>query len=267
MNQDQVKEKLQKIYQSPVDYLVIFSGKKSKVNGLYRPFTKEIIIHNKNFVDGGGKQNENLLMFTAIHELAHHVMYTEKGCKGYRGHSLGFWAMFHNLLDIAEEKKIYKAEIDAETNSLIEDARNISKQIAELQRELGRVILAIEESCVKKGLRAEDMVERKAQISRQTMNNSIAAFHMGYEDVGADIQAMAAKQRNEDKRNAIIGAAREEGKSVAQAKQATSTSYAPREEDETVSLVKEKRRLEKTITSLNRRLQEVEEQLKSRGET
>jgi hypothetical protein len=82
MNQDQVKEKLLKLYDCKEEFSVIFSGKKSgKVNGIYKSFEREIVIHNKNFVDDSGDQNEMLLMFTAIHELTHHVLMTEKGKK------------------------------------------------------------------------------------------------------------------------------------------------------------------------------------------
>ena len=71
MNQDQVKEKLSKLYDCKHEFTVVFSGKKTgKVNGLYKHPGSEIIIHNRNFVDGNGKQNDMLLMFTAIHELA-----------------------------------------------------------------------------------------------------------------------------------------------------------------------------------------------------
>ncbi|MDR1326753.1 MAG: DUF4065 domain-containing protein, partial [Treponema sp.] len=49
MNQDTVKEKLQSIHESPIEYAVMFSGKKSKrVNGSYKRAT---------FVDAEGKQN------------------------------------------------------------------------------------------------------------------------------------------------------------------------------------------------------------------
>jgi Zn-dependent peptidase ImmA (M78 family) len=66
MNQDQVKEKLLKLHDCTEDFIVIFSGKKSKkVNGLYKPDKREIIIHNRNL------DNDNLLLYTAIHELAH----------------------------------------------------------------------------------------------------------------------------------------------------------------------------------------------------
>jgi hypothetical protein len=60
---------------------------------------------------------------------------------------------------------------------------------------------------------------------------------LGEQGVGVDVQTEAAKQRDAEKRDAIIAAGRE-GKSVAQAKKA-----APRpidEEDETAALIREK---------------------------
>jgi hypothetical protein len=59
--------------------------------------------------------------------------------------------------------------------------------------------------------------------------------------------------------------AAQKGKSVVQVKR---TPAGPIEhEDETVSLIKEKRRIERTIAFLNRCLEEVIEQLQSRGES
>jgi hypothetical protein len=246
--------------------VVIFSGKKSKkVNGIYKPFTKEIIIHNRNFEDAEGTRNENCLIFTAIHELAHYIMITEKGNKSPRVHSQDFWATFHDLLDIAEKKGVYHAEIDAETQKLIDDAHEIDRQIAELQRELGRVILAIEESCHKNGLRQDDIIERKVQISKPSMKVAIAAYSMGDQGVGADIQVEAAKQGDENKRAMII-AAGHEGKSVVQAKKSTAPARPIDAEDETTTLIREKRRIERTVESLTRRLEEIEQQLITRGD-
>jgi hypothetical protein len=268
MNQDMVKEQLQKLHDSPVEYSVIFSGKKSKkANGLYKPDTKEIIIHNRNFLDDNGEQIESLLMFTAIHELAHHILMSEKGQKTARAHSQTFWATFHDLIDKAETAGIYKPEIDADTQKIIEEVREASKQLAEAQRQLGQVILRAQEVCRAKGLRFEDVIERRAQISQSTVKSSVAAFEMGDQGVSADIQAEAARQRNEEKRDAIL-AAGHEGKSVVQAKKATTApAQAPDGEDETVTLLKEKRRLERTIESLTRRLEELTEQLEERGES
>jgi len=257
MNQDQVKEKLGQIHESPVEYTLLFSGKKSgRVNGHYKPSTAEIIIHNKNFVDENGNQNESLLMVTAIHELAHHVLIAERGNKSPRAHGQDFWATFHGLLDIAEEKGIYRPAIDEATEKLINEARDIDRQIAELQRRLGKVLVAIHESSRKNGLRPEDMIERRAQISRQSTKVAVTAFYMGDQGVGADIQVEAAKQRGEDKRAAILSAGRE-GKSVVQAKKTTAPARPVDGEDETVVLAREKQRIERTIDSLTCRLEEI----------
>jgi hypothetical protein len=243
-----------------------FSGKKSKrVDGIYYSLAKEIIIHNKNFVDAEGKQNENRLMFTAIHELAHHVMRVEKGDKSSRSHSKEFWATFHDLLDIAEKKCVYRAEIDTGTQKLIKDARDISRQIAKLQRELGRILLDIEKSCYKNGLDREDIIERKAQISKHSTKAAVVAYIMGDQGVGADIQAEAAKQCNKGKRATII-AAGQEGKSVIQAKKTAAPARTTDSEDKTATLILEKRRIERTVESLTRRLEEIKQQLIARGE-
>ena len=268
MNQDMVKEQLQKLYQSSVDYTLIFSGKKSiKVNGLYKPDIHRIIIHNSNFVLDNGEVNENLLMYTAIHELAHHICIAEKGDKSTRTHNQDFWACFHGLLDKAESIGIYHINIDEDVQTLINEARDISKEIAKLQRDLGLVLLRLQEACNKNGLRYEDIAERKAQISRQTWRISIAAFNMGDLDVGLDFQTEAIKERNKDKREIVLAAGRE-GKSISQAKQAVKVpATPPSNEDEIVLLIKEKRRVERTVEALTHRLEELEEQLKSRCET
>jgi hypothetical protein len=261
MNQDAVKEKLESVHKSPVDYTVVFSGKKSlKTYGCYKPATREIIIHNKNCANGDGGLNENMLMFTAIHELAHHVRMAEKGDTGSRAHSQDFWAAFHGLLDAAEERGVYRAEIDDGTQKLIDEVRDISVRIAGLQRELGRVICAINESCKKNGLREEDIIERKAQISRQTAKAAANAFFMGDTGLGADMQAEAARQRTEAGREAVTEAA-QNGASVIQAKKAARPESRMEPEDETAKLELEKRRVERTIESLERRLEEIRKEL------
>jgi hypothetical protein len=162
---------------------------------------------------------------------------------------------------------IYAPDIDAGTQKLIDDARETSKQIADLQRQLGLLLIRINEACGKKSLRYEDVVERKAQISQKTAKASIAAYNMGVSSdlsgIGADVQSEAAKERNQEKREAILAAGRE-GKSIVQTKMSTTAPLL--QEDETVSLIKEKHRIERTIETLTRRLEEVEEQLTGRGE-
>jgi len=262
MNQDQVKEKLLKLHDCTEDFKVIFSGKKSNtVNGLYKENT--IIIHNRNFA--GDEAGENLLFYTAMHELAHHIQFTEYKQKSSRAHTQLFYAILDDLVDIAEKKKLYSTRIDQETQEIIDEARDISCQIAELQRKLGLVLIRLNEKCEKTGIRFDDVIERKAQISLKTVKQSTKAHNLNLpEEIGSDIQEAAIRERDEDKRDAIIHAA-QKGKSVAQAKRETTTRPVEHE-DETVSLVKEKKRIERTISSLSRRLGELEEQLRSRGE-
>jgi len=68
MNQDAVKAMLLSVEEPRTEFTLIFSGKSSKkCNGLYKPDTREIILHNRNFED------DNQLAYTALHEYAHHL--------------------------------------------------------------------------------------------------------------------------------------------------------------------------------------------------
>jgi hypothetical protein len=264
MNQDQVKEKLLKLHDCGEDFTLIFSGKKSKkVNGLYKWDEHEIIIHNRNFHNDEGI-NENLLFYTAMHELAHHIQYTEHKQKSARAHTQLFYAILDDLVDIAEKKGIYKIPIDEDTQKLIDEAKDISCKIAALQRKLGQVLQQLHETCEKKGIRYEDVAGRKAQIARKTEKKAKKAHALNLPaEISVDIQEAAIKERDEEKAAAIVHAG-QKGKSIDQAQKAVAKPVE--QEDETVSLKKEKARLERTIASLKHRLEEVAEQLQSRGE-
>ncbi|GHT52534.1 hypothetical protein FACS1894106_1480 [Spirochaetia bacterium] len=264
MNQDQVKDRLLKLHDCTDEFTVIFTGKKSKkVNGLYKPGTKEILIHDRNFWVGN-EVNNNLLFYTAMHELAHHIQFTEFHQKSVRSHTALFYSSLDDLVDIAEKKGLYKMPIDDDTQKLIDEVKDISCEIAALQRKLGNVLHRLHEDCQEKGIRFEDVLERKAQIARSTQKSAMKADTLNLPaEIGADVQEAAISERDDEKRAAIVQAGKE-GKSIDQAKRAFATP--PAEVDETVSLMKEKARLERTIESLKRRLEEVAEQLYSRGE-
>ena len=69
MDNAKIKEILLDIEPSELDFTVIMTGKDSKrVNGLYKPDTREILLHNKNF------KTDNQLIYTAIHEYTHHLI-------------------------------------------------------------------------------------------------------------------------------------------------------------------------------------------------
>ena len=265
MNQEMVKERLQLLYKEKVPYSVIFSGKGSKrINGLYKLDTQEILIHNKNFSEGD-TVNENLLMYTAIHELAHHIHTTEYHHKGARSHTQEFWAIFHDLIDAAEKAGIYHLDIDEETQGLISEVCQISREIAALQRKLGEVLDRLHETCTAKGYRFEDVAERKAQISRGTRSMAIAANALDLPgDIGIDIQQEVIRKRDKEKRAAIIEASRE-GKTIAQIKATPPVPNVNKKEDEETALIKEKDRIERSISSLKRRYENICKQLETLG--
>lgn len=172
MNQDQVKEQLESLGVSETDFIVIFSGKASKkVNGLYRPDTKEIILHNRNF------KSENALMFTAIHELVHHIAITRKLVKTRSAHPTIFWALFHSLLEIAIEKGIYTDSFKADPDLQLKGAQVVAvlREQVESQRKLGGVLHEMHALCEAKGARFEDFLDRHARIPKNTYKAAVAA--------------------------------------------------------------------------------------------
>ncbi|MCL2127847.1 MAG: hypothetical protein FWH38_06290, partial [Treponema sp.] len=164
-----MKQKLLSIEDAPLEFAVVFSGKKSaKVNGLYKTDSREIIIHNRNFEQNPA--GENLLLYTAIHEYAHHLHACSQGgkIKG-RAHTSEFWAVFHALLEKAEAKKIYRDVFagSPELSALTETIRKkFLRENGSLVKEMGRHLLKAGELCAAIGVRFEDYVDRVLRIPR-----------------------------------------------------------------------------------------------------
>jgi hypothetical protein len=266
MNQDQVKEALLSIEDAPLDFQVIFSGKKSeKVNGLYKPETREIIIHNRNFADG------NLLIYTAIHEYAHHLHACSQGGKlSARSHTAEFWAIFHSLLEKAETLKVYK-NVFADSPELADLTEAIRKDYlrenGSLVKELGMHLLRAHELCVAIGARFEDYIDRVLCIPRLTASTAIKMYQYNLNpQVGSDNMRFLTGIRNDDQRMAaeqalIRGKSPDAVKVAVRSRHSAFSSEPPTLEDQRTQLEKEKHRLERTIASLTKRLGEVEEKL------
>jgi hypothetical protein len=262
MNQDQVKEKLLAVEDAPLDFILLFSGKKSKkVNGLYKPDTREILIHNRNFdQDPSG---DNLLLYTAIHEYAHHLHACARGgTLSARAHTAEFWAILHDLLEKAEAKKIYKNVFDGskELTELTETIRKkYLRENGSLVKELGMQLLKAHDLCVEAGGRWEDYIDRVLRIPRAAANLAIRMHQYNLDpETGADNMRFLAGIKNEEKREEAQ-ASLIKGKSPDMVKIAAREK--PSDEDPRGRLEKEKQRIERTIASLNKRLREVEEEL------
>jgi hypothetical protein len=270
MNRDGIKSLLLALADAPMEFSVILSGKKSaRVNGLYKTETREIILHNRNF--SGDAAGENLLVYTAIHEYAHHLHACSRGgTLSTRAHGSEFWAIFHGLLERAEKKKIYR-NVFSDSPELVKLTNRIRTKFLEengsIVKEFGRQLLKASDLCEALGGRFEDYLDRVLRIPKIAAQMAIKTYQYDLNPaVGADNMRYLAGIRNEDDR---AGAERAllEGKSPDSVKTALKQGSlkAAEAEDPKIRLQKEKVRLQKTIDSLSARLKEVETELKKIG--
>ncbi|MDR3115808.1 MAG: hypothetical protein LBU25_09850 [Treponema sp.] len=264
MNQDHVKAALLAIEEAPLDFTLLFSGKKSKkINGLYKPESREILIHNRNFTD------DNLLLYTAIHEYAHHLHACSRGGKlSSRTHTAEFWAILHGLLETAETKGIYKNVFAAspELSRLTETIRQqYLQENGNLVKALGMHLLKAQELCLAIGGRFEDYIDRVLCIPRVAATMAMKMYQYQLNPaLGADNMRFLAGIRDQEQRSAAE-AALLEGNSpdtVRVTAKRGDEGAPPPAEDSRQRLEKEKKRLERTIASLSKRLEELERELK-----
>ncbi len=264
MNQDRVKEILLEIQNTELEFSLIFTGKESKrVNGLYKPDTQEILLHNKNFT------TDNQLVYTAIHEYAHHIMNERKlnktaGLEHLKGraHTIDFWAIFHELLDVAEEKGYYVMGLE-DSPELAEVTEDIRKNYLEknglLMQEFGKLLSKAHQLCLDANIRYEDYLDRCLRIPRQAAKNITKVGSVPVDpSLGFENMKMIASMASAEKR-ALAQEQLLAGKSP-DAVRFSMKKPSP-DEDPKVSLEKERVRLEKTITHLTSKLEMVEEKL------
>jgi uncharacterized coiled-coil protein SlyX len=259
VNQDQVKQQLLQLREDVEEFSVIFSGKTSKkANGLYYPDTREIIIHNRNFED------DNALLYTAIHEFAHHVHFTSSPVPvGNRSHTIAFRRILHELLDTAEQLGLYKSVFEQvpELSQLAQHIRNdFLARNGAIMKELGGLLVQAEQLCEKHHARFEDFLERVLSMDRRAAT-SIMKMHsldvdpsLGYENMRTVVGIRDPETRQQAQEAFSEGKSPDWVKTMARGDQ-------QEEEDPVKSLTKEKRRIERTITSLQEKLRNVEDRL------
>lgn len=264
MNQDKIKEILMDIEASQLEFTVTLTGKESKkVNGLYKPDTCEILLHNKNF------QADNQLIYTAIHEYTHHLLNEAKleesgGLKpSYsRVHTNEFWARFHGLLNIAEEKGYYVIGLEnsPELAQLTEDIRkNYLEGNGRLMQEFGQLLAKAHKLCQEANIRYEDYIDRVLKLPRAAAKSitKVASVNlnpaMGFENM--KLVASLPKEKQQEAEQEILSGTSSPDSVRSMMKRKT------QEIDTRTKLENEKKRLEKTIQQLTSRLELVEESL------
>jgi hypothetical protein len=259
MNQDQVKEQLLRIEPNVEPFTLLFSGKKSKrVHGLYKPETKEIIIHNKNFTKDNG------IIYTAIHEFAHHIHFTRYSVPvGSRAHTKQFGAIFHGLLNKAEEIGVYQNFYQQHVD-FIELTRTIKNEYlvknGELMKEFGRLLYTAMELCMEHEVSFEDYVDRELSLHHSTAKSIVKVFSMDVDPrIGFENMKTVAGIKSDEKREEAQQAFLDGGVSPDMVRE--EFAKPPEPEETIVRLERERQRIERSIERLKEQLLDVEKRI------
>ncbi|MBN2038680.1 MAG: hypothetical protein JW864_01465 [Spirochaetes bacterium] len=262
MNQEQVVRKLLELDSNVEDFIVTFSGKKSKkVDGLYKPETREIIIHNHNFTE------DNALIYTAIHEFAHHIQFTKSNVSvSARAHTSHFWNIFHKLLFLAEEKNIYN-NIFRKEERFTDLTKRIKEQFltanGRLMKEFGSLLMQAYELCTEFGASFEDYVDRELQLHRSTAKTLMKfnSFDINPE-IGYENMKIVAGIREPEVR-VLAEEAFAIGKSPDMVRAEFFAAASPLREDSNMleNLLLRKEQIEKNIEKLTSELASIEEKI------
>lgn len=257
MNQDQVKKKLLELDSDVEDFKVTLSGKSSKkVDGLYKPDFMEIVLHNENFKD------DNQLMFTAIHEFAHHIQFTKSSIPVYtRAHTSNFRQIFHRLLAQAEEKSIYinvfKVNEDfIKMTEIIK--RNFLTENGRLMIEFGKILVDAYGLCIKYGASFEDYLERTLGFSKPNASVLLKIQGMNMNpEIGFDNMKTMARIKDPEERLAAQEALIE-GESPEIVKADYVKARGVNRESKLDNLLEEKLKVQKHIENLHVKLAQLE---------
>jgi len=259
MNQDQIKNLLLKIEDPVKDFKVIFSGKSSKkVDGLYKPDTCEIIIHNKNFND------DNSLIYTAIHEYSHHIHSVTSAIPiKSKAHGVTFCAIFHRLIHKAEEKKIYKNLFKTDPDfikltEIIKEKFLLKNSL--IMKQFGEYLIKAEKLCLEKKMDFEYYLTNELGFpySAGRIIMKISTLNLP-EKLGYEKMKIVASIKQPEVAKKVIESF-EEGKSIYEIRQ--EFKIKPEPPDKLKALTQEKNRILATIKRLEIRLQEIEERIK-----
>jgi hypothetical protein len=260
MNNEQIKEKLLQIRNTDEYFEVVLSGQRSKkVNGLYKPENRELVLHNKNF------ESDNELMYTAIHEYAHHLQFTGSPVPiSIRAHTGDFWSLFHSLLYEAERLGIYSnpfetiEEFDELTHRIREKILMVN---GELMKELGDLLIQAQKLCEKHHTSFTDYLDRVLRIPRTSANTIMKTKlldidpRLGYENMKT-LTRVSDPQTRKQAETALL-----RGMSPDMVKRSYLPAGKPKAADPLEQLKDEKNRLERQIKRLQHKLKEISKKL------
>lgn len=260
---------LQRLEPQAPDFDLIFTGKSSrKVNGLYKPESREILLHNKNF------ESDEELVYTAIHEFAHHLHFCSSARPTtIRSHTSVYWSLFHRLLAKAEGMGLYRNVFVAEPEFVRLTDEIKTKYLAnngQLMKDFGQTLLQAVQLCGKHHVRFEDYMDRVLCIPRTTAKTVMASFAQDVtSDFGFDhLKMMTAVKDPEVRRD--MEHKRREGYSTEMMRQElrgeplpeiVSTPRPDPVEAQLDLLERSREQLKKKISDWERRLEELDQKI------
>jgi hypothetical protein len=267
VNNDQIKVLLLKLADAPEDFSVVLTGKKSrKVHGLYRPETREILIHNRNH------KTDNDLLHTAIHEYAHHLQYCEAATPiSGRVHTSRFWAIFHELLYKAESMRLYSNPFDgvADLRRITDRIHALTAQNGTVVKELGDLLRRARELCARHNADFGDYLDRALRLPRSFAGAAerVASMDLDPRIGFENMKALSRIPEPAARAAAAQGLLASESPDMVRDRYAAPArgGAAAGPPDPAALLRTEKRRIERTIAHLESRLAEVESRLERLG--
>ena len=269
MNSEQVKGTLLQLRPTDEYFEVVLSGKKSrKVDGLYKPESREIILHSGNF------HSDNEMMYTAIHEYAHHLQFSSSTMLiSVRSHTVEFWSLFHSLLYEAEKTGLYTNPFDA-IDEFVELTRSIKEQFlmvnGELMKDLGGLLKEAQRLCGKYHTSFTDYLDRVLAIPKTSAAVMMKTEAMDLDSrIGFENMRVLTRIGDPETRKEAEGILLQGGSPDMLRQRFLSRSPAgdplERMSQEKLSIEKQIRRLKGKMTDLDRRIEEYKRKSTSSG--
>ena len=212
---------------------------------------------------------ESDLIYTAIHEFAHHVVSCQSGniTLSNRCHTAQFWATFHQLLKRAEETGIYNNPFKSDQTFIQLTRRikeNFLKKNGAIMKDFAKVLNEARDMCIERHLSFEDYVDRELGMEKTTANTLLRIEKYDVTPtIGYDNMKTVAAMKDDHKREAAVQAFME-GESSASVKTSIVRPVAKVEKVSPVDhLEAEKLKIEKAIESLQKKLQIVDKMIEN----
>ena len=182
-----------------------------------------------------------------------------------RCHTNQFWAVFHDLLKKAEKKKIYSNpfKTDEDFITLTREIRdNYIKKNGELMKKLGALLFKARELCIKKHMSFDDYADRELNIHRSVAKTviKINSYDISPE-IGYENMKTVASVANHDRRTEVEKEFLKHESPDLVKVFAKGDIQETEEIDPVTKLEAEKHRIEKTISTLKKKLADVEKRI------